>query len=116
MKNAELARRITTNRVITLIVRSNLGKGLTRWSSVYRYIVYVAQLQDDGRILWGPVSTSPRMTAEELAHEPDAEVEDGSVCYAPVTLSEAIEAIGARAVKRIESHGWKFYRPQELAT
>jgi hypothetical protein len=116
MKNAELARRITTKRVITLIVRSDLGNGINRWSSVYRFIIYAAQLHDDGQILWGPVATSPRMTATELAREPDAEAEAGSVCYAPVTLPQAIEAIGARAVKRIESHGWKFYRPPELAT
>jgi hypothetical protein len=116
MKNAELARRINTKRVTTLIVRSDLGKGIKRWSSVYRLVVYVAQLQDDGRILWGPVSTSPRMTAAELAHDPDAEADAGSVCNAPVTLSQALEAIGARGVKRIESHGWKFYRPPEVAT
>ena len=101
MKMQDIAEQIRTDSVVTC------QQGSWRWQQPWRAVDYQARLLSDGRILWTPVTWSQKLTLNRALalNETDNMY---SLNNKPVPRPVAIAQVGARAVKQLEQHGWRF--------
>lgn len=102
MKNADIASKITTESVATA------PQGSWKWPNAYRATDYRARLADNGKVLWEARASTGKLSMPQIRRNGYGHLPIGGLHNQPVPRQTAIQQKGYPAVKRIESHGWRF--------
>lgn len=102
MTNRELIRRIKTRRVVTM------KRGSWQWQDAFCVVTYAGtERKADGMVVYRSAEHGPKRSEPQLRSE-RVQMPTGSLHNKPVPRVEAVAAIGAGRVRRLEGAGFRF--------
>ena len=88
------------------------ARGSWKWQDAYRQNTYGPKIrQRDGMAIWASRLVGPKSSEPQLRNLGAwATTDHGSAHHQPITRDEAVEQLGAAAVRRLEgNHGVRFW-------